>query len=63
MSVTRTTETFLNKCIGCHNTWMAVVEVDIIDWYEGSSSLVSPIDIECPDCGRWGLVNKISDKP
>lgn len=63
MSVTRTTETFVNKCISCRNTWRAVVEVDIIDWYDDTSSLVESREIECHKCGRLGLVNKISDKP
>lgn len=58
MSVTRTTETFVNKCIRCDHEWRAMSEVDIIDWYDGTSSLVASKVIECPGCGKWTPVNK-----
>lgn len=62
ISVTRTNETFVNKCISCHHKWRAMVEVDIIDWYDDTSSLVSSSKIECPKCRRMTKIKKINDK-
>lgn len=62
MSVTRTTETFVNKCARCHHKWRAMIEVDIIDWDSGLSSIVSSKDIECPKCRRWSPIRKVTGK-
>ncbi len=61
MSVTRTTETFLTKCVRCHNTWRAMCEVDLIDWDNGLSSVVAAKSIECPRCRRWGPLKKVKN--
>lgn len=58
MSVTRTTEVFLNKCRNCANKWRAMAEVDIIDWYNDTSSIAYPVHIECPKCRKMSKVNK-----
>lgn len=60
MSVTRTTETFVNKCRLCEEEWRAMLEVDIIDWYDGTSSLVSCKVIECPNCRKMSLIQRIN---
>ena len=62
MSVTRTNETFVNKCMRCHFKWRAMIEVDIIDWYDETASLVSNKYIECPKCRRNSPIKKINDK-
>jgi hypothetical protein len=62
MSVTRTNETFVNKCMRCHFKWRAVVNVDIIDWDNNTSSLVASNYIECPKCRKTSPIKKINDK-
>ena len=62
MSVTRTSQVFTNKCRRCHHKWRAMLEVDLIDWYDETSSLVAAKDIECPKCKRYSPVNKVTDK-
>lgn len=60
MSVTRTTETFTNQCRLCEKEWRAMIEVDIIDWYDGTSSLVACKTIECPKCRKVSLIQRIN---
>lgn len=62
MSVERTTETFVNKCSRCSNRWRVMLEVDIIDWGSGLSSIVSTRNIECPKCRKFTPIRKVTDK-
>jgi hypothetical protein len=39
-----------------------MIEVDIIDWDDNTSSLVSSNDIECPKCRKKSPIKKINDK-
>lgn len=58
MSVTRTNETLLSKCIRCHYKWTAMIDVDIIDWDDNTSSLVSKKEIQCPMCKKICKIKK-----
>lgn len=62
MSVTATTETFVNKCPKCNRQWRAMVPVDIIDWYNNTSSLVYPKEIQCPSCWSMSKINKVKEE-
>lgn len=58
MSVTRTNETVSNKCTRCHYKWTAMIDVDIIDWDDNTSSLVSNNNIQCPNCKKIITIRK-----
>jgi DNA-directed RNA polymerase subunit M/transcription elongation factor TFIIS len=62
MSVTRTNETVSNKCTRCQYKWTAMIDVDIIDWDDNTSSLVPTKDIQCPKCKKTSPIKKINDK-
>lgn len=62
MSVERTTETFVNRCRRCNYKWTAKIEVDVIDWGVGLSSIVGAKDIECPKCRRYSPIRRVTDK-
>ena len=58
MSVTRTNETVSNKCTRCQYKWTAMIDVDIIDWDDNTSSLVSNKNIQCPNCKKIITIRK-----
>ena len=62
MSVTRTNETFVNKCMRCHHKWRAMIEVDIIDWDDNTSSLVPSKDIQCPNCKKTSPIRSFKEE-
>lgn len=61
MSVTKTNTHFENKCPKCNRQWNAMVEVNIIDWYNDTSSLVYPRQIQCPSCWTMSKINKVKE--
>lgn len=61
ISVTRTNEYALNKCVRCHYKWTATIDVDIIDWYDNTSSLVYSKQVQCPKCKKMTDVKKTNN--
>ena len=61
MSVTRTNETLLNKCTRCHYKWTAMIDLDIIDWDNNTSSLVYNKNIQCPNCKKIIKIKKTNN--
>lgn len=45
------------ECSACKKKWTAAVEIDKVEWFDGSVEYGYPHELECPDCGLFTEVN------
>lgn len=51
------------ECSACHQRWTAVVEVNKIEWFDGSTEYSFPFELECPECGLFTETNTDDEGP